>query len=108
MSDTPRTDAIVARHALTHQSGVGQIYADFARQLERELAAMAKERDELAERVGGLMYDLHYTDKAIEMKAQAVRGLTRYAKGYEFEMNEDADGRWLKREDVMRAIGDAT
>jgi hypothetical protein len=48
MSDTPRTDAASWRE---HQQSVAD--ADFARQLDRELAAAIKQRDE-AQRIGAM------------------------------------------------------
>jgi hypothetical protein len=42
-SDTPRTDANVAKHRLCRLSGNDLVYADFARQLERELTAARAE-----------------------------------------------------------------
>lgn len=47
MSDTPRTDANVKRNSLTQICGNDLIYANFARQLERELAHAQKENEEL-------------------------------------------------------------
>jgi hypothetical protein len=46
---TPRTDANVKRHNLCRLSGNDLVYADFPRQLERELAAVTEQRDRLAE-----------------------------------------------------------
>jgi len=43
---TPRTDASVKRHNLCRLSGNDLVYADFPRQLERELAAVTEQRDE--------------------------------------------------------------
>jgi hypothetical protein len=48
MSDTPRTDANVKKHKLCQLSGNDLVYANFPRQLERELTAMTAQRDELA------------------------------------------------------------
>ena len=45
MSDTPRTDANVKKHKLCQLSGNDLVYANFPRQLERELTAMTKQRD---------------------------------------------------------------
>jgi len=45
---TPRTDANVKRHNLCRLSGNDLVYADFARQLERELAVITEQRDRLA------------------------------------------------------------
>jgi hypothetical protein len=46
---TPRTDANVKRHNLCRLSGNDLVYADFTRQLERELAVITEQRDKLAE-----------------------------------------------------------
>ena len=43
---TPRTDANVKRHNLCRLSGNDLVYADFPRQLERELTAVTEQRDE--------------------------------------------------------------
>ena len=45
MSDTPRTDAFLRRPHIAWDA----LWLEFARQLERELAAITAQRDELAE-----------------------------------------------------------
>ena len=49
---TPRTDASVKRHNLCRLSGNDLVYADFPRQLERELAAVTEQRDYMTIRLG--------------------------------------------------------
>jgi hypothetical protein len=51
MSDTPRTDEAEIRCIDEPVEGLGMVEVDFARQLERELAAVTAERDRLRERV---------------------------------------------------------
>jgi septal ring factor EnvC (AmiA/AmiB activator) len=51
---TPRTDANVKRHNLCRLSGNDLVYADFPRQLERELTAVTAQRDWLAEEIDKL------------------------------------------------------
>lgn len=48
MSDTPRTDAAVKTHGFEHDGDecLDEPFADFARQLERELAAMETDRND--------------------------------------------------------------
>jgi hypothetical protein len=48
---TPRTDANVKRHNLCRLSGNDLVYADFPRQLERELATVTAQRDGMEEKL---------------------------------------------------------
>jgi hypothetical protein len=48
-TQTPRTDANVKRHNLCRLSGNDLVYADFPRQLERELTTVTEQRDRLLE-----------------------------------------------------------
>jgi hypothetical protein len=62
MSDTPRTDA-VTEHYYT-QGGLRSasvVRADFARELERELAAAIKQRDEARREVFNALKELYTT-----------------------------------------------
>lgn len=74
-SDTPRTERVV-RHTSEIASGE-VVRADFARQLERELAAMTA-RAEAAERDA----------------ARLRIGLRFYARGHHWECNGAAAGQW--------------
>lgn len=58
MIPTPRTDANVAKHGLTQLSGNAMVYAAFAQQLERELAAMTAERDALKAKLATIHKEL--------------------------------------------------
>lgn len=51
MSDTPRTDAALESTWGSINVPTNPIPADFARQLERELAEVTKQRDRLAEAI---------------------------------------------------------
>jgi hypothetical protein len=51
VSDTPRTDGLKFLPANAIMSGLPVVYADFAHQLERELAAVTAERDALKKSV---------------------------------------------------------
>jgi hypothetical protein len=55
---TPRTDANVKKHNLCRLSGNDLVYADFPRQLERELAEVTKQRDALAEALRSIKNEL--------------------------------------------------
>jgi hypothetical protein len=70
---TPRTDANVKRHNLCRLSGNDLVYADFPRQLERELTAVTEQRDEARE------MNIGWQNKwqvAVEMAALAQNELT--------------------------------
>jgi hypothetical protein len=70
---TPRTDANVKRHDLCRLSGNDLVYADFPRQLERELAAVTAQRDKLAEALHKVSRSWNY----VEVAQQALQSLTQ-------------------------------
>lgn len=68
MSDTPRTDALEYR---VENSDHTAVHASHARQLERELADVTKQRDELLEALNKLLDKV--TDiRGIDMEAYAA------------------------------------
>lgn len=80
MSDTPRTDEqciSVTVDPWEEDDLIDCVPADFARQLERELAATTKERDELRE----ALYRLRDCDFVISLpdRMDAVREIARAA-----------------------------
>lgn len=81
MSDTPRTDQYVKMRASLAYC-VDRDTSDFARQLERELAEVTKQRDELLEALNKLLdgitdirgIDIElYAPKEIETAKQAIK-----------------------------------
>jgi hypothetical protein len=71
MSDTPRTDDEEMSPRLDVECMI--VSADFARQLERELAEARKQRDTLAEALED--YELDYTDGELARLATCATGL---------------------------------
>ena len=76
MSDTPRTDEA--------QFGTGRVSVSFARQLERELNAASKERDDALMMLG--MYRM----KSDEQK-QRIKRLEEFARTIENDFDHDED-----------------
>jgi hypothetical protein len=75
---TPRTDANVKRHNLCRLSGNDLVYADFPRQLERELAAVTAQRDEAREKAAAMVmagdhYDLFVGKVQEELTAMTAQ-----------------------------------
>jgi hypothetical protein len=81
MSDTPRTDANVKKHKLCQLSGNDLVYANFPRQLERELTAARAEIDEI-HATGGCSYiELHKVTEQRDKMAVLLSDIYSYAKG---------------------------
>jgi hypothetical protein len=73
MSDTPRTDAVVT---LTFAAGHNTICPNFARQLERELAAAQARIAESEARAVAVMHEHHLRDEAmIVQRTEEIRAL---------------------------------
>ena len=74
VSDTPRTDADAAILHLQSDFGLsGYVRADFARQLERELAAVTAERDALQKEVELV---IGFQDREADAKRKAFADLS--------------------------------
>jgi len=73
---TPRTDASVKRHNLCRLSGNDLVYADFPRQLERELAAVTEQRDYMTLRLGETQERMIDAERQRDRLAEAQEELT--------------------------------
>jgi len=99
---TPRTDANVKRHNLCRLSGNDLVYADFPRQLERELAELQEHvalcHDALGESRGSDTSELHtyfsdYKNKLLQLtkvtkqRDEALHQMEKYAAEAKLAIN---------------------
>jgi len=98
MNGTPRTDANVKRHKLCQLSGNDLVYADFPRQLERELTAAQEEierlRDHCRIKVKALINQTSERMKAEQQRDEARRLAERY-RNLSCDSQEEADEKLL-------------
>lgn len=107
-SDTPRTDAKVERHKLTQLNGCDLIFADFARQLERELAAAIAERDAAELKLAHAQHDAFYFEKYMNEARVCLREAMDYCEATTGERGElvgcavpyDKLARWRKAAEI--------
>ena len=73
MSDTPRTDAMMAQYAHHLPDWLAErVYAPLCRVLERELAEAIEQRDTLAEALIIIAYRIHSVDYCGEIAEKAL------------------------------------
>jgi hypothetical protein len=83
VSDTPRTDAKAHTHPFFYVEAM-YVSADFARELERENAALRHSEESLASTVRGLEFELEKADAALDwlnthcMSADPIMGRSTY------------------------------
>jgi len=90
-TDTPRTDANVKRHNLCQLSGNNLVYADFPRQLERELNAARAEIEKLNEQLNQHKQSLASTDIHNNQIAVKLEQVTEQRDGLQSDIDYASD-----------------
>ena len=88
---TPRTDANVKRHNLCQLSGNNLVYADFPRQLERELNAARAEIEKLNEQLNQHKQSLASTDIHNNQIAVKLEQVTEQRDGLQSDIDYASD-----------------
>jgi len=80
MSDTPRTDAEpwINRYPEYHDGATQYVKADFARTLERELAAAIRERDTAKRRANKIAAEALVVTEQLDQLADALKSARRH------------------------------
>jgi len=100
-TDTPRTDANVKRHNLCQLSGNNLVYADFPRQLERELTAARAEISHMVSENGNMYLEIFIARNQRDRLAEALKKLlTTGDNGY----GTPTDKAWEMAEQAIAAV----